>query len=150
MRTLFSPAQVDEIKQRLQRLHPGSPRQWGSMNPAQALAHCTLGIATVTGELRPPRLLIGRILGPLVKSVAFRDHEPMRRNVATAQCLIVTDERDFDTERDRLCAAIDRMAAAGPGACTTHPHIFFGPLTPDEWGILTYKHLDHHLRQFGV
>ena len=51
----------------------------------------------------------------------------------------------------RDCAVlIDRFAAAGPKGCTTHPHSFFGPLTPDEWAILMYKHLDHHLRQFGV
>jgi hypothetical protein len=45
---------------------------------------------------------------------------------------------------------IDRFAAAGPQGCTTHPHAFFGSLTPDEWAILMYKHLDHHLRQFGA
>jgi transposase InsO family protein len=45
---------------------------------------------------------------------------------------------------------IDRFVAAGPKSCTTHPHSFFGPLTPEEWAILMYKHLDHHLRQFGV
>jgi hypothetical protein len=47
-------------------------------------------------------------------------------------------------------ALIDRFAAAGPAGCTTHPHAFFGRLTPDEWAILPYKRLDHHLRQFGV
>jgi Protein of unknown function (DUF1569) len=44
---------------------------------------------------------------------------------------------------------IDRLAA-GPEACTKHPHSFFGPLTPVEWAALTYRHLDHHLRQFQV
>jgi len=50
----------------------------------------------------------------------------------------------------RLAGLIDRFAAGGPAGCTQHPHSFFGPLTPDEWAILMYKHLDHHLRQFGV
>jgi LPS sulfotransferase NodH len=45
---------------------------------------------------------------------------------------------------------IDRFVAAGPKGCTTHPHSFFGRLTAEEWAILMYKHLDHHLRQFGV
>ncbi len=45
---------------------------------------------------------------------------------------------------------IDRFATAGREGCTSHPHSFFGRLTPDEWAILMYKHLDHHLRQFGV
>jgi hypothetical protein len=76
--------------------------------------------------------------------------EPMRRNSPTAKILIVQDERDLETERTRLCGLIDRFASAGPAGCTKHPHAFFGPLTPDEWAILMYKHLDHHLRQFGV
>jgi hypothetical protein len=45
---------------------------------------------------------------------------------------------------------IDRFAAAGPAGCTAHPHAFFGSLAPDQWAILMYKHLDHHLRQFGA
>jgi LPS sulfotransferase NodH len=45
---------------------------------------------------------------------------------------------------------IDRFASGGPAGCAQHPHSFFGPLTPAEWAELNYKHLDHHLRQFGV
>jgi hypothetical protein len=62
----------------------------------------------------------------------------------------VRDERDLDTERQRLCKMIDRFAAAGPQGCTAHPHSFFGRLTPEEWSMWMYKHLDHHLQQFGV
>jgi hypothetical protein len=56
----------------------------------------------------------------------------------------------MEAERSRLRGLIDRFAAAGPSGCTTHPHTFFGPLTPDEWAELMYKHVDHHLRQFGA
>ena len=69
---------------------------------------------------------------------------------ALSVALIVPDARDLESERERLCGLIDRFAAAGPGGCTSHPHLFFGRLTPEEWAILMYKHLDHHLRQFGV
>jgi hypothetical protein len=74
----------------------------------------------------------------------------MRRNSPTTKDLVVRDERDLDRERERLCGLIDRFAAAGPKGCTTHPRSFFGRLTPEEWAALTCKHLDHHLRQFGV
>jgi hypothetical protein len=53
-------------------------------------------------------------------------------------------------ERQRLRESIDRFASGGSGICTKHPHFFFGPLTPVEWAVLMYQHLDHHLRQFGV
>ena len=150
MKSLFEAACVLEVKQRLSALSPGRERQWGKMNPAQMLAHCSLGLEMAAGEIRPPRPLIGRILGPIVKPMAFREEEPMRRNSPTAKELVVDGDRDFEAERKRLDGLIDRFALAGPSGCTSHPHAFFGSLTPDEWAVLMYKHLDHHLRQFGV
>jgi Protein of unknown function (DUF1569) len=81
---------------------------------------------------------------------ALRDDKPMMRNSPTSKELVIEDDHDFAIERARLGTLIGRFAAAGPAGCTSHPHAFFGPLTPEEWGILMYKHLDHHLRQFGV
>jgi hypothetical protein len=150
MKNLFEVAMVDEVKQRMTQLRPDSQRLWGKMNAAQAVAHCTAGLELALGDRRPPRLLIGRIIGPMIKSKAFREDEPMRRNSPTVQGLVVRDERDLDTERQRLCSMIDRFAAAGPQGCTAHPHSFFGRLTPEEWSMWMYKHLDHHLQQFGV
>jgi len=63
---------------------------------------------------------------------------------------VVQDELDLGTERERLRGLIERFTAAGPAGGTMHPHSFFGRLTPEEWATLMYKHLDHHLRQFGV
>jgi hypothetical protein len=103
-----------------------------------------------TGKTRPPRALIGRIIGRVIKPLVLRNEEPMRKNSPTVKVLLVKDGRDFAAERIRLSGLIDDFAAAGPKGCTPHPHPFFGPLAPDEWSILMYKHLDHHLRQFGV
>jgi hypothetical protein len=148
-RNLFQAERADELQQRLQQLKPDSRRQWGKMSPAQMLAHCSAGIEMAAGDIRPPRAMIGRIIGPAVKRVALRDEEPMRRNSPTSKELVVTGNLDFEAERKRLSGLIDRFAETGPSGCTSHPHLFFGPLTPDEWAILMYKHLDHHLRQFG-
>jgi hypothetical protein len=151
MKTMFDATSVEEVKQRLASLKPNQPRQWGKMKPAQMLAHCSLGLEMAAGEIRPPRALIGRILGPVIKPIALRDEEPMRRNSPTMKELVVLgDGRDFETERRRLSGLVDRFAAAGAAGCTSHPHAFFGSLTADEWAVLMYKHLDHHLRQFGV
>jgi hypothetical protein len=148
-RNLFQAERVDEIKGRLRQLRPDSSREWGTMGPAQMLAHCSAGIEMAAGEIRPPRALIGRVIGRAVKRVAFREGEPFRRNSPTSKELVITAAVDFETERKRLSGLIDRFAATGPSGCTDHPHAFFGPLLPDEWAILMYKHLDHHLRQFG-
>jgi transposase InsO family protein len=150
MKNLFEATRVREVKERIALLRPDSERLWGKMNLAQALAHCSLAMEWAVGDRIPPRMFLGRIIGRMVKPMALGNDAPMRRNSPTANDLVVQDERDLDRERERLCGLIDRFAAAGPKGCTTHPHSFFGRLTPEEWATLTYKHLDHHLRQIGV
>ena len=150
MKNLFDPARVEEVKQRIACLQPDSERQWGKMNAPQAVEHCSRGLELALGERLPPRMLLGRILGRVIKPMVFGNDEPMRRNTPTVKGLAIQDERDLANERTRLYGMIDRFVAAGPKGCTTHPHSFFGTLTPGEWAILMYKHLDHHLRQFGV
>jgi hypothetical protein len=150
MKNLFEAARLEEVKERMAQLRPDSERQWGKMNPAQALAHCRSAIGMAEGEISPPRILLGRLVGPLAKKSLIVKGEPMRRNSMTEKSCVVADERDFVVERQRLRESIDRFAVGGPGICTKHPHFFFGPLTPVEWAALMYQHLDHHLRQFGV
>jgi hypothetical protein len=150
MKNLFDPAAAAEVKARLLKLRPESERQWGTMNPAQAVAHCCGGMQMALGETRPKRMMIGRLLGWLIKRLALGNNEPMRRNSPTVPEIVVADARELDTERQRLLGMIDRFTAAGPAGCTTYPHSFFGRLTPEQWAVLMYKHLDHHLRQFGA
>ena len=150
MKNLFDAGVPDEVKERISLLQPDSPGLWGKMDAAQALEHCSRGIESALGDFKPPRMAIGRILVGFIKSKALGNDEPMRKNSPTLPALIVLEERDLGIERDRLCGLIDRFVAAGPAGCTTHPHAFFGRLTPEEWSELMYKHLDHHLRQFGV
>jgi hypothetical protein len=150
MKTLFDSAAVVEVQARLALLRPESRRLWGKMTVAQAVAHCSGGMEWAVGDRRPPRMFIGRILGAIVKPMVFKDDAPMRPNSPTSKDLIVPDDRDLEAERERLRELIERFRKGGAAACATHPHSFFGRLTPEEWATLMYKHLDHHLRQFGV
>jgi hypothetical protein len=150
MKNLFEAATAKEIKERIAKLEPKSERQWGKMTAPQAMAHCSVAMEWAVGDSVAPRMFVGRILGPMAKSQVLKDEKPMRRNTPTAKSLVVADERDLGKERERLCALVDRFAVSGPPGCTRHPHTFFGRLTPEEWATLMYKHLDHHLRQFGV
>ena len=150
MKNLYEPAAAKEIKDRIARLGPKNERQWGKMNAAQAMAHCAITMEWAVGDKTEPRMLLGRIFGPMVKSMALKDEAPMGKNAPTAKSLVVKDDRDLSKECARLSALVERFAAAGPQGCTKNPHTFFGQMTPDEWSQLMYKHLDHHLRQFGV
>jgi Protein of unknown function (DUF1569) len=150
MKNLFEPASADEVKKRIAQLKPDAARVWGTMYPAQMLAHCSLAMEMAVGDQKPPRMFIGRVLGPVLRKVALGNDDPMRRNSPTAKELLVQGDRDLEKERTRLLGLIGQFVSGGPARCTTHPHTFFGPLTPAQWATLMYKHADHHLRQFGV
>jgi len=151
MKSLFDATVADEVKTRMANLEPQIARRWGKMTAAQMLAHCSVSMQWAVGEVAPEKEpLPARLMGRLIKPLVFRNDDPMRKNSPTARSLIVADERDFGKERARLSGLIDKFAAGGPAGCTKHPHTFFGKMTPQEWAILMYKHLDHHLRQFGV
>jgi hypothetical protein len=153
MRDLFDPILVEDTKKRILKLRLESEPQWGSMKVAQTLAHCTSGIEMAMGVIRAKRApfpanLIGRLIKPLV----FGDDKPMRRNSPSLPELLSADptQCELERERSRLIAAIDSFASGGAACCSRYPHPFFGPLSPQQWAVLAYKHIDHHLRQFGV
>jgi hypothetical protein len=151
LKNLFNATTLGQVKSRLSNLEPQAERRWGKMTAAQMLAHCSVSMQWAVGEVVPERGPIPmRLLGRLVKPMVFRNEDPLRKNSPTAKSLIVADVRDLSKERSRLSGLIDKFAAGGAAGCTKNPHPFFGALTPEQWAILMYKHLDHHLRQFGV
>jgi hypothetical protein len=149
MNNLYNQKASTEILNRIDDLKPETQRLWGKMNVSQMLAHCTAALEMAAGKTAPPRIFIGKILGPLFKSHYLSD-KPMGKNGPTDKSFIVADERDFEAEKLKLKKTVIEFSKGGAEKCTTHPHSFFGKLTPDEWSISMYKHLDHHLRQFGV
>lgn len=149
MKNLFEPSSAMEIRKRIGFLRPDSERQWGAMNVAQMLAHCSAWMEMAAGLKSPPRSFAGRIFGTMAKKAVLGE-KPVRRNMPTEKSLIMQGERDFGAEQQRLIDWVDRFSAGGPERCTKHPHCFFGYMTPLEWAALGYKHLDHHLRQFSA
>ena len=149
MKNLFENETVDEVIERIDGLEPEAQRQWGRMDVAQMLAHCAAVLDMASGKINPPRMLMGRILGPLVKPV-YINEKPFSPNSPTEKKLVVSDSRDFSREREHLKHCVREFQLGGEAKCTRHPHPFFGSLTPAEWSRGMYKHLDHHLRQFGA
>jgi hypothetical protein len=149
VKTLFEPSSASEIRRRIELLTPDRGRHWGAMNVAQMLAHCSAWMEMAAGLNNPPRSFLGRIFGKLAKKSVLGE-EPVRQNMPSDKSLIMIGEKDFVAEQQRLVDWVSRFSAGGPDQCTTHPHCFFGHMTPVEWAILGYKHLDHHLKQFGA
>lgn len=153
VKNLFDSSLVEDTKRRMMDLHHDSQRLWGNMTVAQALAHCTSGLEMAMGLINPKRAPFpANLIGPLIKPLVFGDDKPLRRNSPSSPELFSGDPTncDFERERGNLIAAIDRFAHEGEACCTQHPHPFFGRLKPQQWTILMYKHIDHHLRQFGA
>jgi len=149
MKSLFNDADRSSIVQRLNALQADSPRQWGKMNPAQMVTHCARALETGAGERPMKQKLIGKILMPFFRK-SILGEKPFSRNGPTDPSFIVADERDFSAERQKLIDLIGRFVARGPAAAATQTHAFFGAMTGEEWGETMYKHIDHHLQQFGV
>lgn len=148
MQTLFDAADRDALVARIRALEPGAARQWGKMNPAQMLCHCGRALETATGDRPMKQVFLGKLLTPFIRS-SILGEKPFSRNSPTDPTFVVADERGFAEERAKLLTLIDRLVARGPAAAGDAPHAFFGKLSGEEWGQLMYKHIDHHLRQFG-
>ncbi len=149
MQNLFDSADRDALVRRLSALQPSSPRQWGKMNIGQMLAHCSVALEVACGDRTKTQRLMGRVLAPFVKSSVLGE-KPFMRGAPTDPDYKIADERDFEKEKARLAALVDRFCGRGPARAEGLVHSFFGRLTGDEWGRLMYKHIDHHLRQFSA
>jgi hypothetical protein len=149
MQNLFDRTDRDGLARRLSALGPSSSRQWGSMNVAQMLAHCSVALEVPCGDRVKAQSLLGRVVAPFVRSSVLGP-KPFVHNAPSDPDYRISDEREFEKERGRLVSLIERFCERGPGAAEGVVHPFFGRLDGDQWGRLMYKHLDHHLRQFGA
>jgi hypothetical protein len=148
MNNLYNQADVEDILKRIEHLQSTSDRQWGKMNPAQMLAHVNALLETTLGKNPQKRLFIGKILGGFFKR-SYLSPKQFSKNAPTGKNYIFPDQQNFETEKTKALQLVREFHEGGPEKCTTLPHPFFGFLTPNEWAIAQWKHIDHHLRQFG-
>ncbi|MCZ2149618.1 MAG: DUF1569 domain-containing protein [Bryobacterales bacterium] len=144
MKSVRDAAARKEILARMARLEPGTRPKWGKMTAAQMLGHVAAPMRGAMGEMKvtgKPGPLRNRIIRYLVIHVL-----PWPRGVPTVPEYVHAGEEDFSKNIHALTAVLERFAAA----LTLAPHPAFGTLSRKDWGCLTYRHLDHHLKQFGL
>src|ERR1700722_5244322 len=129
MKTLFQAEAVEEVISRIEKLQPTTKHEWGKMDPAQMMAHCSATLDVASGRVVLPRMFIGRILGPFVRP-GFTNDTPFSRNGPTHKTFVIADKRDFAREQEQLKDRVRRFHQGGEVQCTKQPHAFFGPLTP--------------------
>lgn len=149
MKDLFSPADAAHNLNRINNLTPDSKALWGKMNVAQMLSHIQVPIEVGLGDKQVKRTLIGFLFGRIAKKKLFSD-KPFPKGLPTDVCFVRKGDHDFDPEKQKAALLLTRFVSGGHAGLSQAPHPFFGKLTPLEWGTSLHKHLDHHLRQFGV
>jgi hypothetical protein len=146
-KTYWDAATLAELRSRVERLLPSSRASWGKMNSAQALKHVTIAMRIALGEA--PVQPISSIFGytPFKQIVIYA--LPWPNNAKTAPEADNPPHGEFAQEKADLLAVMDRFAKAGRMFTFAH-HPMFREMSGRAWGVWAYRHLDHHLRQFGV
>ncbi len=150
MKNMFNETEANEVIARIEQLTPDSQRQWGTMDVAQMLAHCCVTYEYVfENKHKKPNFLKKLIFKWFVKPIVVGP-KPYDKNNRTAPDFIMKGDKDFALEKGRLIDYIKKTQALGAVHFDNKESHSFGKLTKDEWNTMFYKHLDHHLKQFGV
>jgi len=149
MHTLFDSSTHQEIIRRVESIRPDAARHWGKMSPAQMLEHTSRALEMAAGKKRAEQAWIGKLIG----WIFFKDfvgEKPFGKNGPTGPEFIVRNEPDFQKTREKVTALLNEFHSLGEKGCDGNIHGFFGKMTGKDWGVSQYKHMDHHLRQFGA
>ena len=149
MKTLFDAETRDELFDRLAKLSPDSERKWGKMSPSQMMEHVARALEMGMSDKPVKQMVVGKLLSWMFRK-EFLGEQPFKPDRPTGKNFIITDDPDFESTRERLSAVIAKFHDLGESGTDGNVHGFFGPLTGKQWGETQYKHVDHHLRQFGV
>lgn len=146
VKDMFDPAVKQDIIDRINLLIPGTRRRWGKMNVAQMLAHVQLPISCAYGIHKVKGSFLLKLLGPMVKGILYNE-KPYKQGLPTDPTYVVVDAKDFEAEKNNLLELVNKFS---PETVVLENHPVWGRLTKDQWSKATWKHLDHHLQQFGV
>ena len=149
-KNIFDLNVTTEIINRINNLTPTSAPKWGKMEAGEMLAHCNVTYEYVyDNKYREPNALVKLILKLFVKNLVVSE-KPYKHNSQTAPDFIIKGKRDFEKEKERLIAYILKTQQNGETFFDGKKSHSFGVLNKTEWNNMFYKHLDHHLQQFGV
>lgn len=151
IKNVFDKAVADEIINRIDLLTVDSKPKWGKMDVARMLAHCNVTYTTTFSpeEFKKPNFLMKFMLKSFVKKTVVGE-KMYKPNGPTSPIFIIANERDFEKEKALLIANIQKVQSLGANYFEGKENFSFGLMTAEEWNNMFYKHLDHHLRQFGV
>lgn len=147
MKTLWDESSRMELKERLTHLQSDAVAKWGRFNAPRMLAHVCSAMDMAKGELKTASRNLPIRFTPLKQLIIY--WLPFPKSVPTAPELLTGEPGDWAENVAGLRTRIDEFGARERNAqWPIHPA--FGKLTPKAWGVLVYRHIDHHFKQFGV
>ena len=149
MSSIYNKTDNDSIISRINQLNSDTKALWGKMTVSQMLRHCKLASDIAFGNQNLKINFIMKLLGKMLKKKVFYGGD-MGKNSPTAKEFIITEQPDFETVKNEMVANFKRFADEGTSCIKTLNHPFWGKMTYEDWDALMWKHIDHHLRQFGV
>ena len=147
VKTVLDKSTREELINRIKTLNENCTARWGKMTVYQMTKHCSLWEDMAQGRKQYPRVFIGRIFGKVALKSILKDDSPLRRNTPSIPELKVSGEGNIEAQKSEWIAKIEHYAQVS-NLQLIHP--FFGKMTTEQIGLMDYKHIDHHLRQFGA
>ena len=147
MRSMFNDADRSSMLARIDRVSSGAKPHWGTMNAELMLAHLVESMRMAVGEITPRSKRLPLRYFPLKQLIVY--WLPFPKGSPTAPELLPRETGTIDRGRSEL-ARLLRLFVERANEAQWPEHPAFGQLTRQAWGVLTYRHFDHHLRQFGV
>jgi hypothetical protein len=150
MKNIFDAKIANELIARINTLNPDTSALWGKMTVDQMLAHSIVAYdMAYTDKYPKPNALMRLMFKTFVKNGVVNE-TPYPKNSRTAPAFIISDRRNFEKEKARLIGYLAQTRDLGASHFEGKESLSFGPMSAGEWNNLFYKHLDHHLNQFGV
>lgn len=147
---IFNQDDYENLLSRIEGLNVNSRRGWGSMNINQMLVHCSNQLKLGLGLIEQSDFEGYSFLRTGFGRWLFLFALPWTRGLPTPNKMNMIEAKisvgDLESERKTLLYLLDQVQN-NPKLL---PHPFFGTLDKKNWGRLIWKHLDHHLRQFGT
>lgn len=147
---VFEKEVSNKLISRIENLQPNTQKLWGKMSATQMLAHCNVTYEYIyEDKYKKPNFLMKFIFKALIKDKVVSEKE-YPKSGPTGPDFIIKDERNFETEKKRLLDFIVKTQSLGESYFDGKESHSFGELNKTEWNNMLYKHLDHHLAQFGL
>ena|SRR5215813_11143089 len=148
MPSLFDPQARNAVLARVSRLTPDGKPIWGRFTAPEMVCHVSADLRQGLAELEagPPSGPVSRF--PMNWLAIHVIRWPRGRGKSPPEFL-ATKPTTWEADVSRLRDLIERFGARGPSASWPASRAF-GRISGPSWGVMVHKHLDHHLRQFGV